>query len=471
MVALALVLLVVGLVVGGTIGYFWASSAASRERGDLQASKAALTERVRSMQSEAAIRAAEFERQQADAEDRFRRMTTEALERANITLRDYTENRLKQAGELTASELEQRKQAVENMVKPLDEQLKAVADQMHRAEKARGETDAALREQVRAMNETSGELRVSTKELVSALRAPQTRGRWGEIQLRRVVEAAGLQAHCKDFVEQGSVRDDDGALLRPDMVVALTDGKQVIIDSKVSFSAYLDAMEASDEATRAERMKAHARHMRKHVDDLAGKAYWRQFEQTPEFVVMFVPAETFLDEALKQDASLQEHAFANNVVIATPSTLVSLLRTIAYCWKQDAIATQAREVYALGKELHGRLAVMGDHFATLGKRLGSAVDEYNRTVGSLETRVMVSARKFEEMQVATEELAMATQIEVVPRTIQDSGLRAGASGDLLALAMDAALDDDESLLDFGIDGPTGPKSGDTHQGHTDSLAG
>jgi DNA recombination protein RmuC len=471
MVALALVLLLVGLAVGAAAGYFSASAAGSRERGDLLADNASLTERVRSMQSEATIRTADFERQQADAEERFRLMTNEIVERAQTTLRTYTDERIEQAGKLTASELEQRKQAVENMVKPLDDQLKEVAKQMRDAEVARGKSHAELQEQVRAMNTTGDKLNGSTQELIKALRAPQTRGRWGEMQLRRVVEAAGMQAHCQDFVEQTSIRNEEGELLRPDMVVNLTDGKQVVIDSKVSLSAYLDAIEAPDEATHLDRMKAHGRHMRKHVDDLATKAYWKQFEQTPEFVVMFVPAETFLDEALKQDANLQEHAFANNVVIATPSTLVSLLRTIAYCWKQDAIASQARDVYALGKELHGRLAIMGDHFGSLGKRLGSAVDEYNKTVRSLEARVMVSARKFEAMQVATDELPTSSQIEVVPRMIQDSGLRAGASGDLLALEMDAALDQDETDRGFGIDDATGPNSGDTHLGHNDSLAG
>ena len=223
------------------------------------------------------------------------------------------------------------------------------------------------------------------------------RGKWGELQLKRVVEAAGMLAHV-DFVEQDQVRTDDG-LLRPDMVIRLAGGKNVVVDAKVAFLGFLDAAQATDERVRTERLAAHARHVRAHVDDLAGKRYWDQFAPAPEFVVMFVPAESFLHAAAEQDPLLIEYAFERNVVIATPTTLLALLRTVSYAWRQDALASNAQAVLSLGKELHGRLATMGSHLAKLGRAIDSAAGAYNQTVSSLETRVLVSARRFADLHV------------------------------------------------------------------------
>jgi DNA recombination protein RmuC len=298
----------------------------------------------------------------------------------------------------------------------LDAQLRAIEAGR---ERGYGEVLASL-DHVRG---SSDNLRAETSALVNALRAPHTRGRWGEMQLRRVIEAAGAIEHC-DFSEQASAPGDDGAL-RPDVVVHLAGGKQVVVDAKVPFSAYLEAMEARDDAARAERMRAHARQMRERVKELSAKAYWSRFEPTPEFVVLFVPSDAVLDAALREDPSLQETAFASDVVLATPSTLVALLRTIAYTWRQEALAANAREVCTLGRELYQRLGTMGGHVERLGKSLGAAVASYNQTVGSLETRVLVTARRFPEMGVGGDELPVVQPVEAAPRLVSAPELRAG----------------------------------------------
>jgi DNA recombination protein RmuC len=248
------------------------------------------------------------------------------------------------------------------------------------------------------------------------------RGRWGEHQLRRIVEFAGMIEHC-DFTEQATSTTADG-VLRPDLVITLAGEKHIVVDAKVPFAAYLEAMEARDDRQRAARLDAHARHLRSHVDALGSKAYWERFSPSPEFVGLFVPADTFLDAALQRDPSLLEHAFGRNVVIATPSTLVALLRTIAYTWRQEALAQNAAEVHALGRELHGRIATMGGHLGRVGSSLNAAVARYNEAIGSLEGRVLVSARKFADLQVTTASLETPPQVEVVARQLEAPELTA-----------------------------------------------
>ncbi|OJF09663.1 DNA recombination protein RmuC [Couchioplanes caeruleus] len=310
----------------------------------------------------------------------------------------------------------QSQEAVARAVAPLHETLRRYEERVADLERERIDAYAELREQVRAMGLVSGELRTETRQLVAALRAPQVRGRWGEHQLRRIVEAAGLLEHC-DFAEQVSSRTDHQGV-RPDMVVRLHGGRSVVVDAKAPFDAYLSAMEARDERTRDTHLDQHARVLRGHVDALAGKAYWTAFDQTPDFVVLFVPADPFLDAALQRDPTLMEHAFARNVVLATPATLVALLRTVAYSWRQEALARNALAVHGLARELYGRLATLGDHVGKLGASLGGAVTAYNRAVGSLESRVLVSARKLAEMGVSDEELAVPAQVELTPRQPQ-----------------------------------------------------
>jgi DNA recombination protein RmuC len=300
----------------------------------------------------------------------------------------------------------QSHEAVARAVAPLHETLRRYESRVAELERDRVDAYAELRT-------VSHELRDETKQLVAALRAPQVRGRWGEHQLRRIVEAAGMLEHC-DFGEQVTATIEDRTV-RPDLVVRLHGGRSVVVDAKAPFQAYLAAMEARDEAGRDRHLDTHAAHLRRHVDALAAKSYWDAFDQAPEFVVLFMPADPFLDAALQRDPALLEHAFARDVVLATPATLVALLRTVAYSWRQETLARNAVAVHTLAKELYGRLSTMGDHLSKVGGSLEGAVAAYNRAVGSLESRVLVSARKLAEMGVTADELPPPPQVELAPR--------------------------------------------------------
>jgi DNA recombination protein RmuC len=343
---------------------------------------------------------------------RLRSATDIARLEATVQARREGEERLEQSlRSLSYEATAQSQEAVARAVAPLHEALRRYEERVAELEHERVDAYAELREQVRSMGVVSGELRTETKQLVAALRAPQVRGRWGEHQLRRIVEAAGLLEHC-DFAEQ---------------VTAATGGRTVVVDAKAPFDAYLSAMEARDERTRDTHLDQHARHLRGHVDALAAKAYWTAFESTPDFVVLFVPADPFLDAALQHDPALMEHAFARNVVLATPATLIALLRTVAYSWRQEALARNAAAVHGLARELYGRLSTLGDHVGKLGGALGTAVTAYNKAVGSLESRVLVSARKLAEMGVSDDELPVPAQVEVTPRQPQAPELYDGAT--------------------------------------------
>ena len=272
-------------------------------------------------------------------------------------------------------------------VRPLKESLERMDQQLQSVERVRQESYGALRTQVATLSERAG-------SLTNALRTPHVRGRWGEAQLRNVVEYAGMIEYC-DYVSQATTSTDDGTL-RPDLVVRIPGGKHVVVDAKAPLSAYLDAFETSDEAERERRFADHARQVREHVTKLSAKAYWRQFEPSPDLVVMFLPDESYLRTAHEHDPSLQEYAWSSNVILASPSTLMMLLRTVAMTWQQETIAESAREISDLGRELYKRLSTMGTHFAKLGRTLGGAVEAYNQTVGSLERQVLPQARRFEQ---------------------------------------------------------------------------
>ena len=287
----------------------------------------------------------------------------------------------------TARFLELAETHLTGHVRPLKESLERMDKQLQSVERVRQESYGALQTQVATLSERAG-------SLTNALRTPHVRGRWGEAQLRNVVEFAGMVEYC-DYVSQATTSTDDGTL-RPDLVVRIPGGKHVVVDAKAPLSAYLDAFETSDEAQRERLFSDHARQVREHVTKLSAKAYWRQFEPSPDLVVMFLPDESYLRAAHEHDPSLQEYAWSSNVILASPSTLMMLLRTVSMTWQQETIAESAREVSALGRELYKRLSTMGAHFAKLGRTLDGAVDAYNKTVGSLERQVLVQARRFEQ---------------------------------------------------------------------------
>jgi DNA recombination protein RmuC len=339
-------------------------------------------------------------------------------------LLELADSRFREAGTRATGELDQRRVAVEHLVAPLADTLSRVQDNLREMERARVGAYASLTEQVGFARESSELLRSQTASLVTALRAPQARGRWGEMQLRRVVEVAGMVKRC-DFDEQASVVTD-GGVQRPDMVVRLAGGRQIVVDAKVSLAAYLEAAESDDNDIRAARTAAHARHLRTHVEQLAAKEYWRAFAPTPELVVLFVPGEAFLAPALEHDPALLEDAMRRRVVIATPTTLVAMLRTIAYAWQQETVTEHAQEVLALGTELHRRISALGGNIDKLGAALRRSVEAYNATVGSVERSVLPSARRLGDLAAGGSDLADMRPVDEALRPLTSPELVASA---------------------------------------------
>lgn len=387
--------LVVGLLIGLALGLLIGWLLARGRGGEAEARAMAAEERANLLDTQLA--------------ERFREVSAQALDATNQRFLELAEGRLKAANADAAGELEQRRQAIEHLVTPLRDTLGRMETQLREADAGRRAAHAELSKHVDLLREGSEALRNQTQSLVTALRRPEARGRWGELQLRRVAELAGMAAHC-DFEEQVSVDSPNGTQ-RPDMVVRLAGGKSIVVDSKVSLAAYLEAAESDDAHLRAARLSDHARHLRKHVDSLAAKSYWASFSSTPEFVVLFIPGEAFLAPALEQDAGLLEYAMSRRVHIATPTTLISLLRTAQYAWQQQALGENAREVFDLGKQMYERLTRLGGRVDSLGKALSKAVDAYNQTVGSLESRVLVSARRFKDLGLTDADLAAPSPVE------------------------------------------------------------
>ena len=344
----------------------------------------------------------------------FRGLAAESLHSNSEQFLKLAEENLKKFQSEARNELELKEKSIETLVKPINDALKKTGEQIEALDRERRQTQGSISQYLQSMQETQLQLQGETRNLVNALRKPEVRGRYGEMSLKRLAELAGMVEHC-DFTEQSTTAEG----LRPDMIVRMPDERELVIDAKTPISAYLDALEATDDATRDAHLARHVQHIRTQVQKLAAKSYWGQFKRSPDFVVMFLPGEQFLEPALKLATDLHEEALRQKVVIATPTSLVALLKVVAYGWRQQHLAENAEEIRKLGEELHKRLAVFAEHLEQLGRSLAKSVDHYNKAVGSFERQVIPGARRFPEMGVRSgKELAQLDPLEALPRSVQ-----------------------------------------------------
>ncbi len=365
-----------------------------------------------------------IEQSQLQLTETFKNLSNQALLANNQSFMGLAKSSFDKFLEATKNDMEQKKKDISIILEPVQKALGSVDEKISLLEKERVGAYSELKNQITDLVLTQKELRSETSNLVKALRTPAARGQWGEMQLRRVVEMAGMLSHC-DFLEQ--VSTDDGKL-RPDMVIRLPGDKKIIVDAKTPLVAYLEALETTDDAQRIIWLEDHARHVRTHIRSLSQKAYWEQFQPTPEFVVMFLPGESFFSAALEKDPSLIEFGVKEKVILATPTTLIALLRAVAFGWRQEGIAENARAISELGRELHKRLGDMTQHFSRLGKQIHHVVESYNQSIGTFERRVLVSARKFNQLDPGLEDksMEMLNCLDSVPRSVQSIEVKEGA---------------------------------------------
>src|SRR2546423_2759267 len=409
-----LVVLALGLATGVVLGWLAARPALARLHSEMDRDRAIHAERLRA-----------YDDAGAKLRDTFQALSAEALKNNNEQFLSLAQTRLHQSRTEATTDIDSRKKAIEDLLAPMAKTLEQVDRELRDSERRRIESGAKLIEKIASIDTMGQDLRAETARLVNALKRPGVRGRWGELQLKRVVELAGMVEHCH-FTEQETINGEQGRI-RPDVIVRLPGGKHVVVDAKVPLDAYLRALDAPDDESRQRLLAEHAKQVRSHISQLSPNSYFDKVPVTPDFVVMFLPGEMFFSAALEQDPTLIEFGVDKRVIPASPTTLIALLRAVAYGWQQEAMEENARKISELGRNLYESVRALGGHFDTLGMRLKSSLEAYNQAVGSLEGNVLVKARKFRDLQAANggEEIRTLEPIDRVPRMLQAPELTDG----------------------------------------------
>jgi len=408
--------LTLGLAIGVMVGWLASRPAQARLRSELDKDRAVHAERLKA-----------YHDAESKLRDAFQALSADALKTNNEAFLSLAETRLREARTQAAGDIDARKKAIEDLLAPMARTLEQVDREIKDSERRRGESTAQLMQRIATLDTAGQGLREETRRLTDALKRPGVRGRWGELQLKRVVELAGMIEYC-DFTEQRTIQGgDDDERIRPDVIVRLPGGKRIVIDAKAPLDAYLRALEAPDDLARQNLLGEHAKQVRNHISQLSAKSYFEKVASTPEFVVMFLPGEMFFSAALEQDPSLIECGVEKRVIPASPTTLIALLRAVAYGWQQEAMEENARKISENGKNLYEAVRSLAGHFQTLGTKLKSSLEAYNDAVGSLEGNVLIKARRFKELQAANggEEIKTLEPIDRVPRMLQAPELTDG----------------------------------------------
>lgn len=413
----AIISSVIAIILGGLITYIFLQQKISllREKNTELSTRIDIEQKNNSEKIEALEKAKSDARLQLT--ETFTALSSKALKDNNEEFLKLAQENLKQYQAQAVNELEKKEKSIEHLLTPIKETLSKTEEQFRNIEKERKESQGALHKHLESMAQTQSTLQDETRKLVTALRRPEVRGQWGEMTLKRLAELAGMVEHC-DFYEQEQVRTDEGAL-RPDMIVRMPDGREIVVDVKTPLDAYISAIEAVDDTERQIQLTRHTKNVKQRINELADKAYWKQFKNAPDFVVLFIPGDQFLSAALDQEPSILENALARQVILATPTSFVALLRAVGYGWRQEQLAENAEHIKTVGEELYGRLQTFTDHLQKLGKSLDSGMKHYNSAVGSFDSRVLPSARKFNEMGISSDKkISQPNQVETAVRQIE-----------------------------------------------------